>query len=77
MNTNSLLEELRLSQARCRGFESHHPLHKAKRQLALVSRFEGLTILPIVGLVNTPKYKGFFFCTENSLFNTPLEGAIN
>jgi len=34
INTYGLFEELRLSQARRRGFESHHPLHKAKRRLA-------------------------------------------
>jgi len=29
-NLSYIIEELRLSQARCRGFESHHPLHNPR-----------------------------------------------
>jgi hypothetical protein len=38
-NFNEILEELRPSQARRRGFESHHPLHSTK--LASKSVFNG------------------------------------
>ena len=36
-NSDILIEELRLSQARRRGFESHHPLQSSNRNTRLLN----------------------------------------